>query len=214
MPGCKGVVEQVVSVVDFARDSDVRQLNADLHCSGVKISVAGSLGEQVKTLGNYPLQAAIMYRTPIEVPLRIEICAIPCNSPSDWQLREVRYLSLPQAGPISMLPQNAGIMTKTRYINAFKDGMLVKYDSSRPSEAIRIAETPVRLIDSFFGGVSKVISLRTGRNDQEAKLSASDLALLQALERDQAIREAFDKCATEKRAAGETILACLPTKAD
>ena len=201
--------EQVISIVDLTNEADMARLASDLRCMRVKLSVAGSPGEQVKPLSLTAPAQGIFYRTPIEVPVRIEHCPDQCAA-GDWVLREVRYLPLPQAGPISMLPQNAGIMTKTRYQLGFKDGILVKYDASRPSEAIRIAETPMRMIDSFFGGISKVISLRTGYNDELSEMSASDLARLQSLARNEAVLDEFEKCAAEKRAAGNSILPCLP----
>ena len=73
-----------------------------------------------------------------------------------------------------------GFMTKTKYSVAFKDGILTSYDANRPSELLEVARTPMRIVNGLFDGVSKIISLRTGENNANASLSASESALLQA----------------------------------
>ena len=85
----------------------------------------------------------------------------------------------------------------------------MSYDADRPSEALEVARTPMRLINGLFTGFSKIVSLRTGRNEQLSALSASELATLQTLERDRATVEAYRVCAAAKRAEGESVLPCL-----
>lgn len=99
---------------------------------------------------------------------------------TEWQAAEVVSLSLPQAGPISIVRQDAGAFTRTEYDLVFQSGTLTQYDSSRPSEALAIASTPLKIVNGFFEGFSQIISLQTGRNRSLAELSASELELLNA----------------------------------
>lgn len=179
--------EEITAVVDFADRDSVADLNGTLSCMGVRIkTVSGTSSgadleapdHAIKTVGG------IVYRTPIDVLVRIEKCTAPkgdcTEQDGQWFPTQVLALSLPQAGPISHVPQNAGFMTRTKYTLAFKDGILTNYDSSRPSEVLEVARTPMRLVQGFFDGASKMISIRTGQNNAQAGLSNSEIALLQA----------------------------------
>ena len=95
-----------------------------------------------------------------------------------WVSIETVSLKLPQAGPISVIRQNAGAFVKSEYNLAFEDGILTEYSSDRPSEILAVAETPLKVIDGFFEGISQVISLRTGRANDLAALSDAQLRLL------------------------------------
>lgn len=98
----------------------------------------------------------------------------------DWVPVETIYLKLPQAGPISVLRQDAGAFVTTEYDLVFDNGILTEYSSERPSEVLAIAETPLKVVDSFFEGVSQIISLRTGRANDLAALSEAQLKLQNA----------------------------------
>ena len=136
----------------------------------------------------------IAYRTPVEQWVRIQVCAkdmVKDCDPLDtsaiddtanpvWRTSQVIALRLPQAGPISYLSQDAGFFTRTSYDGAFQDGMLTSYGDDRPSEALQVAELPIRVIDGFFDGVSHVISLRTGVAKAQTGLSQAQAAQLSA----------------------------------
>jgi hypothetical protein len=79
-----------------------------------------------------------------------------------------------------MGPPGCRLHERTHYGLAFKDGILTEYVSSRPSELLQVAGTPMRIVHGLFDGVSQVISLRTGRNTALAGLTNSELAKLQA----------------------------------
>jgi hypothetical protein len=172
---------EFTGVVDFADPAAVRQLNRNLQCLGVRTQVTGQVWEDTGPAPASDMRIeGIVYRTPVEVQVRIERCVRTdggCNPNGPyWVPTEVIALALPQAGPISFVRQDAGFMTRSRYTLAFKDGMITNYDSSRPSELLEVARTPLRIVQGVFDGVSRVISLRTGQNNALASLSASQLA--------------------------------------
>lgn len=208
---CLTAPNEVISIIDFADPADVAQLERDLECLKIRLRPAAAVRTRYTELKASTRPApGIATRMPVEVPIRIEQCSRMQCGAGDYRLREVRYLPLPQAGPIGFVKQEAGLFTKTQYKLGFKDGVLVSYDANRPSELLEIARTPMRLIDGFFSSFSKVISLRTGRNDEVVAMSASELATMMALSRDQSASEAFLACVRAKTAAGETVDACLP----
>ena len=186
---CKGSPDEYTGTVDFADHSSVALLNNDLQCLGVRLQATGqywpgSTRPVPDARTTEPGIEGIVYRTPVQVQVRIEKCLDPKGScgPDDpkWFPTEVVALSLPQAGPISFVRQDAGFMTKTKYKLAFSDGVLTSYDASRPSEILEIARTPMRLVNGVFEGASKIISLRTGQNTAQAGLTNSQVAALQA----------------------------------
>jgi hypothetical protein len=180
------VPEQLTQIVDFASVKDVNRLNDSLACMGARVRVVSrppTFAEAQPAPGHGNVFDGIVYRTPIELLVQVEKCpreTANCSVDGDWFPAITLALSLPQAGPISYIPQNAGFMTRTTYGTAFKDGILVSYNSSRPSEVLEVARTPMRLVQGFFDGFSKVISLRTGQNNAQAGLVNSQLAVQQA----------------------------------
>jgi hypothetical protein len=186
---CDQSADEYTGTVDFADHGSVQILNKDLQCLGVRMQASGQYwpGSTRPVPGSRKTEAGIegiVYRTPVQVQVRVEKCLDSQGncSPDNpkWFPTEVVALSLPQAGPIAFVRQDAGFMTKTKYKLAFSDGVLTSYDASRPSEVLEVARTPMRTLNGFFDGLSKVISLRTGQNNAEAALTTSDLAALQA----------------------------------
>ena len=182
---CTLAPDEYSGVVDFADAYDVAFMNDDLQCVGVRLKVSGTSWPQ----SNKPVPdgagniEGIVYRTPVELFVRVEKCTKKdgkCEAETDWFPTQVIALALPQAGPISVIRQDAGLMTKSRYTLAFDAGTLNSYDASRPSEVLEVARTPMRLVNGFFEGFSKVISLRTGQTKGRTDLSTAELALLNA----------------------------------
>jgi hypothetical protein len=186
---CTNSLGEYAGVVDFVDPKAVAALNYDLQCLGVRVIPEGTYWpaetRPIAQPNTFYVGAieGIVYRSPIDVQVRVEKCANKagaCQDNAGWFTAEVVALSLPQAGPISFVRQDAGFLTKTRYTLAFKDGILVDDYGSRPSELLEAARLPMKIIQAGFDGVSKVISLRTGQNTNQAALVASQLALLNA----------------------------------
>lgn len=190
--GPRGVADQCPmksddysAIVDFADQASVDDLNKFMRCYGVRTKVTTPVWAADTRPTGAPTSKAIdgiVYRTPIEVLVKIERCPEAGRDCGDdeWSPSETLALALPQAGPISFVRQHAGLMTKTTYDTTFSDGILVDYASNRPSEALHLAAAPMRVLNGLFDGASKIISLRTGRNNALAGLSNSQLALLNA----------------------------------
>ena len=180
---CGPAPQELTSLVDFADPNSVAELNADLACIGVRLNpVAQPAPAQPVTYATAPVDG-LVYRTPLDVIVRVEKCSLPegnCSPSTGWYTTELIALSLPQAGPISYVRQDAGFMTRTSYAVAFQDGVLVEYNAQRPSEFLEVARTPMRIVNGLFDGASKIISLRTGQNTARTGLSASELALVEA----------------------------------
>lgn len=176
--------KELVLLVDFSNQHSVETLNVDLQCMGVRLLVSNP--SDYYAFSSPPDAGAldgIAYRTPLDVVVRVERCVIAggkCSTDTGWFPTEMLSFSLPQAGTISYLKQNAGFMTRTHYETVFKDGMLVNYDAERPSEMLEVARTPMRVVQGLFDGASKIISLRTGRNNSRATYTQSELSLLEA----------------------------------
>jgi len=178
---CSAVPEEMSAVVDFTNADEVATLNRSLNCMGANILIQGAPEFPVPVHYNSVPVAGIVYRTPIEILLRIEKCETgKCKDREGWFPTQTIALSLPQAGPISTLPQNAGLFTRTTYGTVFKDGILTSYNSNRPSEILEVARTPMRVLNGVFDGASKVISLRTGQINARAGLVNSETSLQQA----------------------------------
>ena len=191
---CTGAPDEFTGIVDFADRFDVARLNDDLQCLGVRVAVEGRNWPQSSQPVANPQDEieGIVYRTPVDLLVRIEKCTVKegtCGKAADgslspdlgWYPTQVIALNLPQAGPMSVVRQDAGLMTKSHYTLAFDSGMLTSYDASRPSELLEVARTPMRLVGGFFDGISKVISLRTGQANNLATLSTAELAYANAL---------------------------------
>lgn len=178
--------EELVEIIDFADWQSVDEANARLECMGVRFAP-----QLYGTPSGRSMPAAfdgIAYRTPIDLLVHIQRCepvrrvgqGTKCGTPQEWPVAKVASFALPQAGPVSFITKDAGFATKSDYALTFQNGMLVQYDASRPSEALHLAATPMRIINGVFDGISKVISLRTGQNNALSGLTNSELALLQS----------------------------------
>lgn len=187
---CTGAPSEFTGLVDLASAASLAEANQQLECLGVRLVVndvhwaavkLAAPGDRRGTYGN--AIEGIAYRTPVEVEVRIERCTDKdkaCTATTGWHPTETIAFPLPQAGPISYVRQDAGLLVKTKYALAFKDGILVNYDASRPSELLEVARTPMRVVQGGFDGLSKVVSLRTGVTNNRKDLLAAQKGLLDA----------------------------------
>lgn len=224
---------ELSAVVDLADTESITDLNSIIECLGTKLEPVGpaSVGQEPMNGSARASARGIFYRTPVDLLIRIRKCIFLqtglCQSGGEWPIAQIIAVSLPQAGPISYVAQNAGPMTTTHYALAFKDGILTTYDSTRPSELLELARTPIRMVNGFFEGASKIISIRTGQNnaratmvqsetalqtarlDSRTTVSAAELAASQALMRDQSKRDAINRCIGERVTRGEPYDSCF-----
>jgi hypothetical protein len=162
-------------MVDFADPDSVNHMNTDLECFGLHITLEQGNWQYTGTnsdASSLSVRDGIFYRTPGEVVVSIRRRNTSGDTlePKDWPVSQQISLLLPQAGPIAVIEQDSGAFTRRNYTLAFDNGMLTSYQSNRPGEALEIARLPLRLVDGFFGGISQVVSLRTGRAEGELAL--------------------------------------------
>lgn len=179
--------DELTGVVDFADADQVDLLNNDLQCLGVRLSIQQVLplaGRRPPTANANGVVNGIVYRTPSEVQVRIEKCTLKtgkCNATEGWYTTQTLALLLPQAGPISVLRQDAGLFTKTKYTHSFDAGILVDYGSSRPSELAYAAGLPMRIVQGVADAGAKILSIRTGQANSLTTLSSAQLANANAI---------------------------------
>ena len=117
---CVGAPSEFTAVVDLADSVQVRQLNYNLQCIGARVLPLDlHLAQASKTFGNTGDRfSGLVYRTPIDVFFTIEKCTLAsaeCKPDgTGWFPNEVLALSLPQAGPISYVRQDAGLHDKNQ----------------------------------------------------------------------------------------------------
>ena len=206
---------EITEIVDFTDKKAVERANVSLACLGARIDVIGDLPEFAEiTPKSGSVFEGIVYRSPLDVLVQVRKCpTTSATCTKDQMVPAVTLaLSLPQAGPISYIPQNAGLFTKTTYGTTFKDGILITYNANRPSEVLHVAGTPMRLVNGFFEGASKIVSLRTGQSNSEVSalnarksLTEAELSLMQA----EAKRDAANRCVGDKVAKGEPYESCF-----
>lgn len=210
---CETAPEKVVAIVDLADQAEIDRFNTDVLCLGIKIDpvdAASTFPKGLTKVEDAPTLPGLYYRPSVNASIRVSYCGEDvCFGEDGWFLKDTLNVPLPQFGAISPVPQRSGFMTRTAYKNTFKDGILVNYDADRPSELLEVARTPVRLVDGFFDGFSKIISLRTGANTDRVNLSASEIATFQSLAGDTEKLRLYQKCAAEKKAADEPLTPCL-----
>ena len=181
-PLCTDTADSFSQLIDLTNSAEVNDLNGALACYGVQLAPKSSPTLPTAPAIREPLtRDGIFYRTAGEIIVDMLRCDTKdgvCKT--NWTVSKSFAFTLPQAGRIGYLSQNAGFATKTKYAAKFSDGMLVDYSSERPSEILQIAGTPIRVIGAVFDGISKVISLRTGNNNALAGLTDSQLAVLNA----------------------------------
>jgi len=187
---CIGHPNEIELSVDFANYFSVHELNQQLVCYGLKIESDGVSDRKdiipVKgnSTGAFHSANGILYRTPVDVLLKVKKCiseeACVAEVDRGWVTTKTVSQTLPQAGPISSVKQSAGFLTKSTYDLKFEDGVLIDYDSNRPSEILEVASVPMKILNGVFSGASQILSLQIGQNKKLSELSQSELELLQA----------------------------------
>jgi len=186
---CMGSPNQFSGTVDFASSADVERLNDQLQCLGVRLQVEGRVWSGPSQIpaafdNDSPLMG-IVYRRPVELFVTVEKCTKSkgdCTQDDGWFATEQLPFMLPQAGPISVLRQDADALTRTTYDIAFDNGIPTSYSSNRPSTALAAASAPLRIVNSVLDGASeyasRLLSIQIGQTKQLTELSAAELSLI------------------------------------
>ena len=171
---------ELTAILDLNDDDQLQALNQSLACMGARVTKLENYGNFKVNSNNLPTRiSGIAYRTPITVLFNIEKCTLNqkrCSGQANWFPAETISVSLPQAGPISFLRQNAGAFTNTTYKNKFQNGILTNYDASRPSEFEEIAILPVRALNEAADAAAKIFSYRVDQSKTILALTQNELA--------------------------------------
>lgn len=110
-------------------------------------------------------------------------------------------VSLPQLSPVAYVPFDTGLFVTNNYAVTFENGMLVKRELSRPSEALAAAKLPVNMAKGVLSVVTDLVKLRVDYVSQDTKEAAARQANLEAM---YALREAI------KNAGAGTLVPSAP----
>lgn len=87
---------------------------------------------------------------------------------------------LPNEGPVSLLPYKAGPFVKTVFDVEFKDGILTKWDQSKPSEFLAVVRIPIALLKAIISAPAEIIKLRFDLSSENKKLLDAQKAEIEA----------------------------------
>jgi hypothetical protein len=152
--------------------------------------------------------AGIAYRR--DMPVVIDFVQVKSNAAVSDLPQTIGSipLEMPNISPVELLPMKASLFTQTQSKFEFKDGMLLSWDSTRPSELGRVAAIPVEYARSIISLPAEIIQLRVNMRTNEKGLIESDTAALEAelkrLQAIKALKEAADQAAEEADAEAGT----------
>ena len=136
----------------------------------------------------------LVYRP--SIPHKVEIVERLNDAPQIGVLKsrvvDAAIFFMPNKGPVSLAPTTAGMLVTTKYGLKFKDGVLVSWETDRPSEVLQIVRLPLSIVDGVFESLSKLIPFRTEQLVDQTELLEANLKLIearQALSQAQAVED-------------------------
>lgn len=79
-------------------------------------------------------------------------------------------ISMPNLSPVSLIPADSLFLVTTKNIATFKDGMLVKFDTDQPSQALEVVRLPARVLRGMLEAVTELIQLKVNYTNEQGKL--------------------------------------------
>lgn len=108
---------------------------------------------------------SVCYRAPVPYEIRLRIAGVTDIS---------QVVHLPNEGPVLSLKLPAGLFADAKSYVGLIDGMPVLVRTDRESEVAVAAGVPIRVVNSFFEGVSEVAQLRINYNSDRTSLDESN----------------------------------------
>ncbi|MCP5007110.1 MAG: hypothetical protein GY941_24675 [Planctomycetes bacterium] len=99
----------------------------------------------------------------------------------DYNLKSV-LVELPNEGQLAVLPINQDLFTTTKYDVQFKEGMLVKADTNRPSQAMGIVSIPLDILKRVVALPTELIQLKIDYSSKQAALLENQKKVVEAQE--------------------------------
>ena len=94
---------------------------------------------------------------------------------------EAAVFMLPNRGPVSVIPFEAGPFVQTVTKVEFKDGMLTKWDVNKPSELLSVVRLPLALLKAMISVPAEIIKLRVDLTNENTALVEAQKAQIEAL---------------------------------
>jgi hypothetical protein len=168
-------------LIDPLNDADLKNVNNDLRHVGYEIELQGETSTfRVPAKGG----PGLYYRRPIQRTLSVYRRSAPTTH-RDF-VQSVSLL-LPNQGPVGRVEFPSSRMVTTSFDMAFKDGMLVTYNSTRPSEVLAGAMLIPNTLSTLVAIPTELIQLKINHSSKDKALAdatkaqlESQIALLQA----------------------------------
>jgi hypothetical protein len=173
--------KKLIAIFDPARATEFERVRRDLRAANYPLLIHRVGGaDQPPMAGSLPAtwpSDVIYYRTPLPVLIRISECPALGCSDGEAKLMEEILVSIPQAGPISYIPQRSSAFVKTVNDVQFDNGVIKSWSADRPSEVLEIVRLPVRIMTALISVPANLFQLRVNYDTQ-----AKNLADVQAAE--------------------------------
>ena len=79
-------------------------------------------------------------------------------------------ISMPNLSPVSLIPADSLFLVTTKNIATFKDGMLVKFNTDQPSQALEVVRLPARVLRGMLEAVTELVQLKINHTSKQEKL--------------------------------------------
>ncbi len=79
-------------------------------------------------------------------------------------------ISMPNVSPVSLIPADSLFLVTTKNIATFKDGMLVKFNTDQPSQALEVVRLPARVLRGMLEAVTELVQLKINHTSEQGKL--------------------------------------------
>lgn len=79
-------------------------------------------------------------------------------------------VTIPNLSPISLIPAESLFLVTTTNNATFKDGMLIKYDTNQPSQALEVVRLPARVLQGMLEAVTTFLQLKVNYTKEQKNL--------------------------------------------
>jgi hypothetical protein len=167
--------EAVIDPADRAQIAD--KINAELRSVLVPYQISWERplpkGTAFKSPGG--TIDGLLYRRPLPYIFSVSRCTPDCYR------EQAAIVLVPNEGPIASVPFNASSGVTTVDKVTFTQGMLTKWDTSKPSEIASIIRIPAGVVTTSLSTLTEVLQARFNVNSKEADLVNSEKSLLEAI---------------------------------
>lgn len=115
--------------------------------------------------------SGIYYRTAVPVVISVSQCnKTKCATDADRTPIQGSVVMLPQAGPVSFIPLESSAFVKTIDKATFENGMLIGWETNKPSEVLEIVRLPVKILKAVISIPTELIKLKIDYSTEQKNL--------------------------------------------